>query len=105
MDDSVCDELAFGSELHPFDPRGSTFWTDLSWWDHDVFAANTSDGHQFAIGALPVELFDCGRRQLAQFSSTPQDVNDAGGPGSAQVMSQCNFSIGNLSSVSLSCQL
>jgi len=62
MDDGVCDELAFGSELNPLDSRGSTFWTDLPWGNHDVFAANAPDRHQFAFGALPVELFDCGGR-------------------------------------------
>jgi hypothetical protein len=83
MDNCVCDEFAFGSELDPLDSRGSTFWTDLSWRDHDVFAADAPDGHEFAIRDLAIKLLDCGRRRLAQFSSTPQYVNDAGGAGSA----------------------
>ena len=45
MYDCVCYELAIGSELNPLDSRGSTFWTDRSWWNHDVFAANTPDRH------------------------------------------------------------
>ena len=79
MDDSVRDELAFGSELNPLNPRGSTFRTDLSWWNHDVLAAHASYSHQFAVRALPIELFDSWRRQFAQFSGTPQDVNHSSG--------------------------
>ena len=83
MDDCVRDELTFGSKLNPLDSRGSTFWTDRSWWNHNVLATDAPDRHQFALGALPIELFDCRRRELAQFSSTPQDVNNAGGTGPA----------------------
>jgi hypothetical protein len=105
MDDGVRYELAFGSELNPLDPRGSTFWTDRSGWNHDVFAAYAPDRHQLTISALSIELFDCGGRELAQFSSAPQNVNDARGSGSSKVVGEGNFGTGNLSSVSLSCQL
>jgi hypothetical protein len=75
MDNRVRDELALSAELNPLNPRRPTLWTDCSRRDHNVLAANASNCHKFAIRALPIELLDRGRRQLAQFSSTPQNVN------------------------------
>jgi hypothetical protein len=43
-----------------------------------VLAANAPDGHKFAIRALPIELLDGRRRELAQFLCAPQDVNHSG---------------------------
>ena len=71
MDNRVRDELALSTELNPLNPRRPTLWTDCSRRDHNVLAADTPYGHQFAIRALPIELLDGGRRKLAQFSSTP----------------------------------
>ena len=78
MNNSVRDELALSAELNPLNPRRPTLWTDCSRRDHYVLAANASDGHQFAIGALSIELLDGGRRELAQFLCAPQDVNYSG---------------------------
>ena len=78
MDNRVRDELALSTELNPLNPRRPTLWTDCSRRDHNVLAADTPYGHQFAICALPIELLDCGRRQLAQFLCAPQDVDYSG---------------------------
>ena len=83
MDNRVRDELALSTELNPLNPRRPTLWTDCSRRDHNVFAADTPDGHQFAIRALPIELLDCRRGELAQFLSAPQDVNYSGCSGPA----------------------
>ena len=83
MDNCVCDELALSTELNPFNPRRPTLWTDCSRRDHNVLAAHAPYGHQFAVCALSIELFDCRGWELAQFSSTPQDVNHACGAGPA----------------------
>ena len=71
MDNRVRDELALSAELNPLNPRRPTLRTDCSRRNHDVLAADTPYGHKFAIRALPIELLDGGRRELAQFSSTP----------------------------------
>ena len=102
MDNRVRDELALSAELDPFNSRGSTLWTNCPRWDHDVFAANASNRHKLAIRALPIELLDSRRRQLAQSSSAPQDVNHPSRAGSAQIMGESNLGVRNLSSVSLS---
>jgi hypothetical protein len=78
MDNRVRDELALSAELNPLNPRRPTLWADCSRRDHNVLAAHAPYGHQFAICALPIELLDGGRRQLAQFLSAPQDVNYSG---------------------------
>jgi len=83
MDNCVRDELALSTELNPLNPRSSTLWTDCSGGDHNVLAAHAPYGHQFAIRALSIELFDCRRGELAQFLSAPQDVNYSGCPGPA----------------------
>jgi hypothetical protein len=75
MDNRVRDELALSAELDPLNPRRPTLRTDCSRRDHNVLAANAPDRHQLAISTLPIELLDCRRRELAQFSSTPKDVN------------------------------
>ena len=78
MDDRVRDELALSAELNPLNPRSPTLWTDCSRRDHNVLAANASNCHKFAIRALPIELFDCRRGELAQFLCAPQDVDYSG---------------------------
>jgi len=83
MDNRVRDELALSAELNPLNPRRPTLWTDCSRRDHNVLATNAPDGHQFAICTLPIELLDRRGRKLAQFSSTPQDMNYACGAGPA----------------------
>jgi hypothetical protein len=78
MDNRVRDELALSTELNPLNPRRPTLWTDCSRRDHNVLATNASNCHKFAIRALPIELLDGGRRELAQFLCAPQDVNHSG---------------------------
>jgi hypothetical protein len=83
MHNRVRDELALSAELNPLNPRRPTLWTDCSRRDHNVLAANAPDRHQFAIRALPIELLDRRRGELAQLSSTPQNVNYSSSAGSA----------------------
>jgi hypothetical protein len=83
MDNRVRDKLALSAKLNPLNPRRPTLRTNCPRRDHNVLAAHTPHGHQFAIRTLPIELFDCRRREFAQFSSTPEYVNYSGGAGSA----------------------
>ena len=105
MDNRVRDELALSAELNPLNPRRPTLRTNCSRRDHNVLAANASNRHKLAIRALPIELLDSRRRQLAQSSSAPQDVNHPSRAGSAQIMGESNLGVRNLSPVSLSCKL
>ncbi len=105
MDNRVRDELALTSELYPLNSRRSTFRTYCSGWDHDVLAPNAPDSHQFTIRDLAIKLLDSGRRGLAQFSSTPQDMNHASGTGSAEIVGEGDLGVSDLSPVSLSRKL
>jgi hypothetical protein len=58
MYDSVCDQFAFMTELHPLDCGRPALGADLTRWNHDVLAPDASYSHQFPLRNVLVKFLD-----------------------------------------------